>query len=75
MDIQGADRIAVVLGDITQQQVDALADTLVRATGDRQQASVATAALNSWVAVNNLHGEIEIPADVLTLILSRIKTP
>ena len=50
---------------------DALADTLARAAGDRTQASRATAALNSWVAINNIRGGIEIPDDVIARILGQ----
>jgi len=49
----------------------ALADTLARAAGDRTQASRATAALNSWVAINNIRGGIEIPDDVIARILGQ----
>jgi O-acetyl-ADP-ribose deacetylase (regulator of RNase III) len=50
---------------------DALADTFARAAGDRTQASRATAALNSWVVINNIRGEIEIPDDVIARILEQ----
>jgi O-acetyl-ADP-ribose deacetylase (regulator of RNase III) len=50
---------------------DALADTLARAAGDRTQASRATAALNSWVVINNIRGEIEIPDDMIARILEQ----
>jgi len=51
---------------------DALADTLARAAGDRTQASRATAALNSWVVINNIRGGIEIPDDVIARILGQV---
>lgn len=51
---------------------DALADTIARAAGNRTQASRATAALNSWVAINNIRGGIEIPDDVIARILRQM---
>jgi O-acetyl-ADP-ribose deacetylase (regulator of RNase III) len=50
---------------------DLLADTLARAAGDRTQASRATAALNSWVVINNIRDEIEIPDDTIARILEQ----
>jgi hypothetical protein len=50
---------------------DALAGTIAGAAQDRREASAATAALNSWVAVTNVRGEIEIPEDVIARILAR----
>jgi len=50
-----------------------LIDEIVSHARDRQTASLVTAALNSWVAVNGITGETEIPGDVLGRILSRTR--
>jgi hypothetical protein len=42
---------------------DRLIDTIAGNAGDRRTASFVTAAINSWVAVNGIRGEIEIPGD------------
>ena len=52
---------------------EALAAAIGQAAADRRRVSVATAALNSYVAVQNLHGEVEIPEDVLARILRKLK--
>jgi O-acetyl-ADP-ribose deacetylase (regulator of RNase III) len=44
-------------------------DEIVHHARDRQTASLITAALNSWVAVNGITGETEIPIDVFDRIL------
>jgi len=46
-------------------------DTIAGNAGDRRTASFVTAAINSWVAVNRIRGEIEIPGDVIRQILAR----
>jgi O-acetyl-ADP-ribose deacetylase (regulator of RNase III) len=48
-----------------------LIDDIVHHARDRTTASFITAALNSWVAVNGISRETEIPGDVLGRILSR----
>ena len=50
---------------------DLLADALARAAGDRRRASLVTAAINSWVVINNISGQMEIPDDVITRILGQ----
>jgi O-acetyl-ADP-ribose deacetylase (regulator of RNase III) len=50
-----------------------LIDEIVHHARDRTTASFITAALNSWVAVNGISGETEIPGDVLGRILSRTR--
>jgi O-acetyl-ADP-ribose deacetylase (regulator of RNase III) len=50
---------------------EALAAAIGRGATDRRRVSVATAALNSYVAVQNLHGDVEIPGDVLEMILKK----
>lgn len=50
---------------------DRLIDTIARKAGDRKTASFITAAINSWVAVNGIRGDIEIPGDVIRQILAR----
>jgi O-acetyl-ADP-ribose deacetylase (regulator of RNase III) len=52
---------------------EALAAAIGQAAADKRRVSVATAALNSYVAVQNLHGEVEIPEDVLARILRKLK--
>jgi hypothetical protein len=49
---------------------DRLIDTIAGNAGDRRTASFVTAAINSWVAVNGIRGEIEIPGDVIRQILA-----
>jgi O-acetyl-ADP-ribose deacetylase len=52
---------------------DTLAAAIGQASTDKRRVSVATAALNSYVAVQNLHGDVEIPEDVLARILKKLK--
>jgi hypothetical protein len=51
---------------------DTLSETIARAAGDRTLASRATAALNTWVAVNRIQGETVIPDDVVAKILRQM---
>jgi hypothetical protein len=50
---------------------EALAAAIGQAAADRRRVSVATAALNSYVAVQNLHGDVEIPGNVLEMVLKK----
>jgi hypothetical protein len=50
---------------------EALAAAIGQGAADLGRISVATAALNSYVAVQNLHGDVEIPGDVLEMILKK----
>jgi O-acetyl-ADP-ribose deacetylase (regulator of RNase III) len=50
---------------------EALATAIGQGAADRGRVSVATAALNSYVATKNLHGDVEIPKDVLEMILKK----
>jgi O-acetyl-ADP-ribose deacetylase len=50
---------------------DLLADVLARAAGDQRRASLVTAALNIWVAVNGIQGETGIPDEVIEMILAK----
>lgn len=52
---------------------EALATAIGRGAADRERVSVATAALNSWVAVRYLRGEVEVPEEVLAMILKKIR--
>ena len=51
---------------------NALADSLAHAAGDRAQASRATTALNIWVVIKNISGEIEIQDDIISRILEHV---
>jgi len=48
---------------------DSLIETIVRNAGDRRHASLVTAAINGWVAVNGITGRVEVPLEVITRIL------
>ncbi|OPY38602.1 MAG: (Protein ADP-ribosylglutamate) hydrolase [Methanoregula sp. PtaU1.Bin051] len=50
---------------------DRLLDKIIDAARDTGHASRITAALNSWVAVNGITGDAEIPAEVIRRILAR----
>jgi O-acetyl-ADP-ribose deacetylase (regulator of RNase III) len=50
---------------------EALAAAIGQRAADRRRVSVATAALNSYVATKTLHGDVEIPKDVLEMILKK----
>ncbi len=51
---------------------DTLAETIAGTVKDRGQASVATAAINSWVAVNSIESKTEIADDVVAKILRQM---
>jgi len=69
--VAGQLRMIEIVHGIRLVNRDTLAEMIAGAVKDRGQASVATAALNSWVAVNGIRGEIEIPDDVIRQILAR----
>ena len=48
-------------------------DKIAQFANDRMQVSLITASVNGWVAINNLHNEIEIHDEVLTMLLSRTR--
>ncbi len=50
---------------------DRLIETIAKNAGNTGHASRITAALNSWVAVNGITGEAEIPENVIRQILAR----
>ncbi|MCX6682619.1 MAG: O-acetyl-ADP-ribose deacetylase [Methanoregula sp.] len=67
--VAGQLRMIEIVHGIRLVNRDALAETIAGVVKDRGQASVATAAINSWVAVNSIHGETEIAEDVIARIL------
>ncbi len=50
-----------------------LVGEIVRCASDRRSVSLVTAALNTWIAVNGITGEIELPGDELDRIFTRLK--
>jgi O-acetyl-ADP-ribose deacetylase (regulator of RNase III) len=70
--VAGQLRMIEIVHGIRFVNRDTLAETIAGAVKDRWQASVATAAINSWVAVNSIEGETEIPDDVVAKILRQI---
>jgi hypothetical protein len=52
---------------------EALIAAIEKGAADPGRVSLATAALNSWVAVQHLHGEVEVPEEVLDSILKKIR--
>jgi hypothetical protein len=51
--------------------LDRLIDTITIKAGDRRTASFVTAAINSWITVNGIRGEIETPRDVFRILPAR----
>ncbi|MGD1005221.1 MAG: hypothetical protein ABR887_07350 [Methanoregulaceae archaeon] len=52
---------------------DSIIGKIAQVANDRMQVSIITAALNGWVAINNLHNEIDIHDEVLTMLLTRTR--
>jgi O-acetyl-ADP-ribose deacetylase (regulator of RNase III) len=71
--VAGQLRMIEIVHGIRLVNRDTLAATIAGAVKDRGQASVATAAINSWVAVNSIHGETEIAQEIIARIL-RLET-
>jgi O-acetyl-ADP-ribose deacetylase (regulator of RNase III) len=69
--VAGQLRMIEIVHGIRLVNRDTVAETIAGAVKDRGQASFATAALNSWVVINNIRGEIEIPDDVIARILEQ----
>jgi len=57
-----------VIGDVYGIRIvnrDAVINGIVKIARNREEASRITAAINSWVAVKNLHGRTEIPTELI----------
>jgi O-acetyl-ADP-ribose deacetylase len=71
--VTGQLRMVEIVHGIRLVNRDTLAEKITGAVKDRGQASVTTAAINSWVAVNSIHGETEIAQEIIARIL-RLET-